>query len=205
MSRDGNGEGDYRVTIKVRNDHILRAIEAAGGKPGEKWCEENGLSYSGVNKFIQLKESPLDSRGNLRKGARDLCDVLDVLPDDLWSAEQIRPLERNFTELSMSHEQVAALQHQQEAQAPEGSLLESERASLLVKAMQERLTTRQSVVLMHRFGLDDGHPKTLRYIADRIGLTSTERVRQIEDKALRRLRLGCKANPDHPLYSVLGA
>mgnify|MGYP005820526747 CR=1 FL=1 len=27
---------DYRVTVKVRNNRLLRAIEAAGGAPGQK-------------------------------------------------------------------------------------------------------------------------------------------------------------------------
>lgn len=36
---------DYRVTVKVRNNRILRAIEAAGGTLVGKWCEEHGLAY----------------------------------------------------------------------------------------------------------------------------------------------------------------
>lgn len=42
-------------------------------------------------------------------------------------------------------------------------------------------------VLTQRYGLDDGEPKTLKSIGDRRGI-SRERVRQIESKALRRLR-----------------
>ena len=49
------------------------------------------------------------------------------------------------------------------------------------------LTPREEEVLRMRFGLDDGHPRTLEDVGDRFGVTR-ERIRQIEAKALRKLR-----------------
>lgn len=46
--------------------------------------------------------------------------------------------------------------------------------------------TRQSMVLRLRYGLNDGIPRTLEEVGQRFGVTR-ERVRQIEDKALRRI------------------
>lgn len=50
------------------------------------------------------------------------------------------------------------------------------------------LTPREQEVLEIRYGLNSGTPKTLEETALAIGLTSRERVRQIEVKALRKLR-----------------
>ena len=49
------------------------------------------------------------------------------------------------------------------------------------------LTPRQARILRMRFGLDNEHAHTLKEVAARFGLTR-ERIRQIEQKALRRLR-----------------
>jgi RNA polymerase primary sigma factor len=49
------------------------------------------------------------------------------------------------------------------------------------------LTPREARVLSMRFGLDTGIPYTLEEVGEKFGLTR-ERIRQIEGKALRRLR-----------------
>ena len=49
------------------------------------------------------------------------------------------------------------------------------------------LTHRERRVLQLRFGLDDGHPRTLEEVGKEFGVTR-ERIRQIEAKALRKLR-----------------
>lgn len=49
------------------------------------------------------------------------------------------------------------------------------------------LTPREEKVLRLRFGLDDGNPKTLEEVGKEFNVTR-ERIRQIEAKALRKLR-----------------
>ena len=51
----------------------------------------------------------------------------------------------------------------------------------------ETLTEREQKVLRLRFGLDDGHARTLEEVGKEFNVTR-ERIRQIEAKALRKLR-----------------
>ncbi|MGZ3732376.1 MAG: RNA polymerase sigma factor [Parachlamydiaceae bacterium] len=51
----------------------------------------------------------------------------------------------------------------------------------------ETLTDRERKVLVHRFGLSDGKPKTLEEVGVEFNVTR-ERIRQIEAKALRKMR-----------------
>jgi RNA polymerase primary sigma factor len=53
--------------------------------------------------------------------------------------------------------------------------------------MIDELAPREREVLRLRFGLEDGHPYTLEEVGRRFGVTR-ERIRQIEAKALRKLR-----------------
>jgi RNA polymerase primary sigma factor len=67
--------------------------------------------------------------------------------------------------------------------------------NLLREKMNEVLGTlspREARVLRLRFGLDNGHPYTLEEVGQKFGLTR-ERIRQIEGRALRRLRHPCRA------------
>lgn len=53
--------------------------------------------------------------------------------------------------------------------------------------MEEVLTSKELMVIKQRFGLGGWQPHTLQALADRLGV-SRERVRQIEKRALRKLR-----------------
>ena len=69
---------------------------------------------------------------------------------------------------------------------PINSLMNRDLKDQLYKSM-ESLEERERIVLIKRFGLEDNTPKTLDEIGAELKL-SRERIRQIEEKALRKLR-----------------
>ncbi len=61
-----------------------------------------------------------------------------------------------------------------------------------VEQVLSTLSPREARILRLRFGLENGHPYTLEEVGHKFGLTR-ERIRQIEGKALRRLRHPCRS------------
>ncbi|MDD6522957.1 MAG: sigma-70 family RNA polymerase sigma factor, partial [Gemmiger formicilis] len=68
------------------------------------------------------------------------------------------------------------------AEAASQTLLKEQLADVL-----KTLTPREEKVLRLRFGLEDGRPRTLEEVGKEFNVTR-ERIRQIEAKALRKLR-----------------
>jgi RNA polymerase primary sigma factor len=73
-----------------------------------------------------------------------------------------------------------------EAQSPMDSAFQAMLKSQ-IKRVLSSLTEREAKVLKYRFGLEDGCPHTLEEVGKIFGVTR-ERIRQIEAKALRKLR-----------------
>ena len=65
--------------------------------------------------------------------------------------------------------------------------LEEKTVTTMLQEMVETLEPRESMILRYRFGLDGGGEKTLEDVGSKFGVTR-ERVRQIQNIALRKLR-----------------
>lgn len=86
------------------------------------------------------------------------------------------------------------------AKTPEDELLEND-VMRHVLQMIDKLDQREATVLRMRFGLNNTEPHTLKEIGESLGLTR-ERVRQIENEALRRLADGLKDPRERHLERV---
>ena len=178
---------DYRVQIKVRNARLLRAIERAGHQPGQIFAREVGISYTGhLLPYLNLKRTPFDENGDLRPCAEMLCVFLNRLPDELWSEEQRYPLLTNAAEIELSAANIHELLASPSDCADPLSLLEKKQAAQAVDVLLDTLTPREAEILRLRHGID-GEPMNLEEMAKAKGC-SRERIRQIEAKALRKLR-----------------
>ncbi len=71
----------------------------------------------------------------------------------------------------------------------------------LVREVLATLDQRESRILAMRFGLDDGQPKTLEEVGERLGVTR-ERIRQIQEQALDKMRVKIEKR-DQPAPALL--
>jgi RNA polymerase primary sigma factor len=90
---------------------------------------------------------------------------------------------------------VADLIEDERSESPDGATADHARSVELAVAI-ERLNPRMKHVVLRRFGLDGLPPQTLEEVGTELGITR-ERVRQLETRALRELRL---VAPELQLY-----
>lgn len=76
---------------------------------------------------------------------------------------------------------------------PEELVAEQDKHDLIMRYLAKYLTPREEKVIRLRFGLDDGQPRTLEEVGEIYGITR-ERIRQVEAKAIRKLRCAFARN-----------
>ena len=174
---------EYRVKVSVSNNLLIRAIEDAGYKNQSEFARAIGCGTSYVNMLCGLRISPMTREGEFTKGANQVMEGLGACPTDLWTEEQLTMnLKRSSSWSVMDREELHVLMNGEQK-----SLLDSVAGQELKKAMDESrkaLTFREQRIIGLRFDDD----KTLEEVGKEVGLTR-QRVRDIEARALRKLRL----------------
>lgn len=177
---------DYRVTIKVRNARILKALSDMGESVGQIAANNMGVSYVKLLALSNLKLSPIDKDGNIIPEVYKLCEYTNKTPLDLFSPDQVAPLETNTAEVDMTAEEVETLMLPASGGTDPSRLLENAQSLRALQTVMETLTPRETKVLNLRFGI--GCDEHTYEDAGKVFGVSKERVRQIEAKAIRKLR-----------------
>jgi RNA polymerase primary sigma factor len=121
--------------------------------------------------------------------SQELADRLVVTPDKIEWMQQVSWLPLSLESPINDDEEDSDLGQFVEDQLTP-TPIESTYSKLLREKIEEVLDTlppREARILRLRFGLENGHNYTLEEVGEKFGLTR-ERIRQIESKALRRLR-----------------
>lgn len=192
---------EYRIKVTVRNNLILNAIEDAGYKSLAGFCRASGMSQTALGQLISMRQPPLNIDGEFSLLAKKLMEELCALPTDLWTSEQLTlRLKRNSAERDVSADGMRAAlgMHAEELLElmkpadPDEAVLKQEMVSV-VEEQLDSLTPRESKILRMRYGIGcEEH--TLEEVGRAFDITR-ERIRQIEAKALRKLKKPHRARP----------
>jgi RNA polymerase sigma factor (RpoD-like family) len=144
-----------------------------------------------VEKLNKLKKAQRELKQQLGRNPSEveLAEILEIPPSQLRQLQQLRrqALSLNHRVGKEEDTELMDLLEDEDNQSPEAKMNESMMRQEIWEVLGDVLTPREKDVISLRYGLTTSEPCTLEEVGNMFNL-SRERVRQIQSKAMRKLR-----------------
>ena len=154
------------------------------------------LNKVGLTNRVQKAFSLLEQQFEREPSAEEIADLLNMDLEEVSATLNISSSRHVSMDNPMSEGEDGTLLDVMEnpnAEKADGQLIHNESLKTEIDRSLKTLTERQKEVICFFFGIGVDHPMSLEDIGERFHLTR-ERVRQIKDKAITKLRANNKSN-----------
>jgi len=190
------GESMIKAEIRFKNATFMNALENSKYKSIAELSRVSGIRTGTLYYIASLKHTNINTQDQTKLAEMLNCDVYDLFEQYEEVIKQSKGYPKKITKdipidsmLSLSSKNVMQLESDYNTDDidSEESLKKDMAFSL------SELKDREKEVLEMHFGLNGKHPTTLTAISLEFGI-SIERVRQIKEKAIRKLRHFSRGN-----------
>jgi transcriptional regulator with XRE-family HTH domain len=193
------------MIVRLVNNQMRELREEAGLTQGQL-ADRIGIHLQDYNGLEAMRDKPVDKKGRWRSCALAISEYHGMAPEDLFP-DVVLGVERAVVERKLDAAEICSLlpsYSERAAMGPESMLLAASKEEELSREVGEvvgTLTPREQEILRNHFGLEGARERsgslpdsgnysrahTLDDLSVRLGVSS-ERIRAIEAKALRKMR-----------------
>ena len=171
---------DYRVRVNIRNNRLLKAMEAKGFTSASKFERSYGLrNYSMIN-LVNGTIPPLTREGKIRPLVKEILEILGISIEQAFTEKQLEGFKKNSFTFEAKESQLIKIA---EMKRPlEISLMEKDIKTLIDTYIYSLPETYRKVIRGIIY-----ENRTLEDLAKELKV-SRERIRQIYKRGIHRLR-----------------
>ena len=171
---------DYRIRVSIRNNRLLKAMEAKGFTSAAKFERSYGFRNYAMINLINGSIPPLDKNGEIKPFVKEILDILEINITDAFTEKQLQGFKKHSFTIEAKESQLLQLVN---ARKPlEINLMENDVNKLIDNLLSSLPKKYEQVIRMSMF-----ENKTTKEISDIMGV-GRARVGQIILKGIEKLK-----------------
>ena len=171
---------DYRIRVSIRNNRLLKAMEAKGFKSAAQFERSYGFRGYAMINLINGSIPPLDKNGEIKHFVKEILDILEINITDAFTEKQLQGFKKNTFTIEAKESQLMQLTS---ARKPlEMNLIEGDVNKLIKNLLSTLPKNYEQVIRMYMF-----ENKKKCEIALELNLSSS-RIDQMVEKGIKKLQ-----------------